>query len=338
MLIAPHPDDEALACSVILQKAVRVGAAIRVVYATAGENNPWPQRVLERKWRISALDREHWGKLRRDEALSALGVLNVDLADVQFLGLPDQGLTDLLTRDCRSCLQCFQKVIVDWAPTHILVPSTADIHPDHSALAVTLRLVLNELPWPGREMAVWSYVVHGRSAAFFNRATAIDQSPSEVATKLAAIGCHKTQLKLSRKRFFAYAQCPEHFLRLTDRESTTADGYMSTLSRRADMLELKLRLHFKPLAPFAPRLFILGRKLAGDVGCSTLRIPLRAAGATTLTLPTAMFSAKHALFVKLDRRRIFFDEAGWLEVPPVADLCRTAAPIGEVEEPLLAIR
>ncbi|PYL20029.1 MAG: hypothetical protein DMF44_15435 [Verrucomicrobia bacterium] len=32
MLIAPHPDDEALACSVILQKAVRGGAAIRVVY------------------------------------------------------------------------------------------------------------------------------------------------------------------------------------------------------------------------------------------------------------------------------------------------------------------
>jgi len=31
MLIAPHPDDEALACSVILQKAVRATAAIRIV-------------------------------------------------------------------------------------------------------------------------------------------------------------------------------------------------------------------------------------------------------------------------------------------------------------------
>ena len=48
MLIAPHPDDEALACSVILQKAVRAGAAIRVVYVTDGDDNPWPQRALER--------------------------------------------------------------------------------------------------------------------------------------------------------------------------------------------------------------------------------------------------------------------------------------------------
>ena len=52
MLIAPHPDDEALACSIILQRAVRANAAIRVVYVTDGDDNPWPQRVLERKWRL----------------------------------------------------------------------------------------------------------------------------------------------------------------------------------------------------------------------------------------------------------------------------------------------
>src|SRR5215471_9298548 len=46
MLIAAHPDDESLACSVLLQRAVRAAAAIRVVYLTDGENNPWPQRVL----------------------------------------------------------------------------------------------------------------------------------------------------------------------------------------------------------------------------------------------------------------------------------------------------
>jgi len=41
-MIAPHPDDEALACSVILQHAVRAGTVIRVVYATDGDDNPWP--------------------------------------------------------------------------------------------------------------------------------------------------------------------------------------------------------------------------------------------------------------------------------------------------------
>src|SRR5258705_12616807 len=92
MTFAPHPDDEALACSIILQHAVRAGAAIRVVYATDGENNPWPQRALERKWRLNGTDRRRWGKLRRAEALGALQVLGVHPSDARFLALPDQRL------------------------------------------------------------------------------------------------------------------------------------------------------------------------------------------------------------------------------------------------------
>src|SRR5437868_8708542 len=114
MLIAPHPDDEALACSVILQKAVRAGAAIRIIYVTDGDDNPWPQRAVERRWRLSASDRERWGKLRRSEALAALGVLDIHPADVQFLALPDQGLTDLLLRDCNRALTRLIQVIDDW--------------------------------------------------------------------------------------------------------------------------------------------------------------------------------------------------------------------------------
>src|SRR5437870_5121590 len=127
MLIAPHPDDEALACSVILQKAVRAGAAIRIVYVTDGDDNPWPQRAIERRWRLNTSDRERWGKLRRSEALAALRVLGIDPSDVQFLALPDQGVTDLLLRDCNSALTPLMQVIDDWSPTDILVPSLSDI-------------------------------------------------------------------------------------------------------------------------------------------------------------------------------------------------------------------
>jgi len=38
ILFAPHPDDEALAYSVILQQAVRAGAAIRIVDVTDGDD------------------------------------------------------------------------------------------------------------------------------------------------------------------------------------------------------------------------------------------------------------------------------------------------------------
>ena len=33
MLITPRPDDEAVACGVVLQRAIGAGAAVRIVYA-----------------------------------------------------------------------------------------------------------------------------------------------------------------------------------------------------------------------------------------------------------------------------------------------------------------
>src|SRR5213075_3006983 len=116
-----------------------------------------------------------------------------------------------------------------------LVPSICDTHPDHSALAVMLRLVLSESfsdAMAAGRMAVWSYVVHGRSSAFFDRSKTICQSHREAATKLRAIRCHKTQLKLSRKRFLAYAGRPEQVLKLNARETTIADGSIQFFSRR----------------------------------------------------------------------------------------------------------
>jgi hypothetical protein len=35
-------------------------------------------------------------------------------------------------------------------------------------------------------------------------------------------------------------------------------------------------------------------------------------------IPLDVFSPAHALFVKLERRLWFFDEAGWLETPPAS--------------------
>src|SRR5258708_29296010 len=177
MLVAPHPDDEALACSVILQRAVRAGAAVHVLYATDGEDNLWPQRVVERRWRLKAADRKRWGKLRRAEALAALGTLGVRAADARFLGLPDQRLTDLLITYCRSGFEQFTTCIKDWSPTHLLVPSIHDIHPDHSALAVILRIVLGPLNHASDlPKSILAYNVHGKIAPLLGTPQTVWQS------------------------------------------------------------------------------------------------------------------------------------------------------------------
>lgn len=337
MLIAPHPDDESVACGVILQRAVQAGAAIRVIYATDGENNPWPQRVLQRKWRLDELDRRRWGQLRRQEALDALSVMGICECETSFVQLPDQGLTDLLMRDCESMLGLFSGVISDWAPTHLLLPSLADTHPDHNALAVVLNLVLRNLPPYDLPMSVLSFVTHGRRSAFSNRSICLRQTPRETATKLAAISCHKTQLKLSRGRFLGYAGRPEYFSVAGPDEAGV--GPIHSASRSSSRLELKLRPAATPFFWMQPRLLILGQRPRGDVA---LVIPLSFPSHSVelfdyksglylgsalcrgnrfslvkITIPLDIFSIEHELFVKLDRRAIFFDEAGWLEIPPL---------------------
>jgi LmbE family N-acetylglucosaminyl deacetylase len=340
MLIAPHPDDEALACGVILQKAVRAGAAIRVVYVTDGDDNPWPQRAVERRWRLSASDRKRWGELRRSEALAALRVLGIDPSDVQFLALPDQGLTDLLLRDCNSALTRLIQVIDDWSPTDILVPSLSDIHPDHNAVAVMMRLIFADFLAQG--VSQWNYFVHGRSPAFFDRAAELSPSEVETATKRDAIRRHQTQIKLSRRRFLRYATRPERFLRVERESAVWCDGAVHSVSRTRDNLNVDLRFTADPFRMQRSKLFILGRDSLGRTRACQIRLPGCSADVEMLdcatnhsigiaryrghpfagefALPLHLFSPVHDLFIKVDRRSWFFDEAGWIEIPGVPSL------------------
>jgi len=219
MIFAPHPDDESLACGILLQDAVRIGAAIRVVYVTDGENNPWPQRFFLRRWQLHAADRVRWAKLRRREALAALGILGVARADAQFLGWPDQGLPRLLMSDRVGSLARLRHLIADWCPTDVFVPDVADRHRDHRALGVMFRLMVSGSEPCFQHVEQWSYVVHGFHRPFLRHAQALPQTLSQTETKRRAIGCHKTQLKLSRRRFMRYAASPELFLDISQRDA-----------------------------------------------------------------------------------------------------------------------
>jgi LmbE family N-acetylglucosaminyl deacetylase len=358
MLIAPHPDDEALACSVILQQAVRAGAAIRIVYITDGDNNPWPQRVIERRWRLSAADRKRWGKLRRAEALAALRVLDVNPADVQFLALPDQGLTDLLLRDCNSALTRLTQVIDDWSPTDILAPSLSDIHPDHNAVAVMMRLIFADFLTPG--VSQWNYLVHGRSPAFFDRAAELSPSEVETATKRDAIRRHQTQIKLSRRRFLRYATRPERFLRVERDSAVWRDGAVRSVFRTRDNLNVDLRFAADRFRMQRSKFFILGRDSLGRTRACQIRLPSRSADLEVLDcatnrgigiaryrghpfagefmLPLHLFSPIHDLFIKVDRRSWFFDEAGWIEIPSVPSLTNVALSAISAKAHSLAVR
>jgi LmbE family N-acetylglucosaminyl deacetylase len=207
LVVAPHPDDESLATGGLLQAAQAAGAARRVLLVTDGDNNPWPQRWHEKRWRIGAAERARWGTRRRSEALAALQMLGVAPADVQCLGLPDLGLTDALMRGTPDVVALLLAQIEEFKPTRLVLPALEDRHPDHSALDVLLRLALLRYSGPVPELIAFG--VHG--AVPQEEAAVLTLSQQQCDIKRAAIQIHTTQMLLSRKRFLAYAQLQEPF-------------------------------------------------------------------------------------------------------------------------------
>ena len=306
---------------------------------------PGRSEQLERRWRLSASDRKRWGKLRRSEALAALRVLGIHPSDVQFLALPDQGLTDLLLRDCNSALTRLTQVIDDWSPTDILAPSLSDIHPDHNAVAVMMRLIFADFLAGG--VSQWNYLVHGHSRAFFD--SAAELSASEVGDRQQ----NATQFAVIKRK-----------------SNCRGDVFLDTLRARNVFFVSNARALCGAMAPFIPFLehattsmsifalrsihFVckgasfsfwvatrLGRTRACQIrlpGCSADVEMLDCATnhsigiaryrghpfAGEFALPLHLFSPIHDLFIKVDRRSWFFDEAGWIEIPGVPSLTNAA--------------
>jgi LmbE family N-acetylglucosaminyl deacetylase len=209
LVVAPHPDDETLACGVLIQQVLAAGGVVRVLLLTDGDDNPWPQRWLERRWRIDAADRRRWGLRRRGEATRALARLGLPASTLQPLGWADLGLTTRLRDERPAALATLAAAAEAFAPTLIAVPALGDRHPDHGAAHVLCRLALADRA----ALLEWlAYPVHGGHAEGLANGPAA--SPGQQQGKLAALAEHATQMALSGVRMRRLATRPERFARL----------------------------------------------------------------------------------------------------------------------------
>jgi hypothetical protein len=248
-------------------------------------------------------------------------------------------------------------VIDDWSPTDILAPSLSDIHPDHNSVAVMMRLIFADFLALG--VSQWNYLVHGRSPAFFDRAAELSQSEVETVTKRDAIRRHQTQIKLSRRRFLRYARRAERFFRVERESAVWCDGAVHSVFRTRDNLNVDLRFTADPFRMQRSKFFILGRDSLGGKRACQIRLPGWSADLEMLdcatnqrigiaryrghpfagefTLPLHLFSPIHHLFIKVDRRLWFFDEAGWIEIPSVSSLTKVTPSMISAEAYSLAV-
>ncbi|HEY2388199.1 MAG TPA: PIG-L family deacetylase [Candidatus Binatia bacterium] len=331
MVLAPHPDDESLATAGLLQRAAARGAATRVVFATDGDDNPWPQRIAERRIWIGDTARARWGVRRRGESRAALAALGLPEDAAIFLGFPDRGLTSLLLERAASVVRALTEQIVAWRPSVLAMPSLRDRHPDHNALAVLALDAIAGLPVDERPI-VLTYVVHPPDAAVARTGLAVRLESAERDRKAQAVACHAAQLCFHRRTARRAVTTPEHFAIASAPVSASAPRAIRAAS--CDHGVLRLRLDGWAWRWRGATILVVGR----DRGRSaTFRVRLLAGrarvlvqdgtsgavvgcgyrtfrdGETIVAAGTPWAPGVTRFFVKLVTHGVFFDREGWVE-------------------------
>jgi len=340
LLLAPHPDDETLSAGGLLQRALARGGQAIVAFATDGENNPWTQRLVERRWRVGPDDCARFGRRRREEALAALSELGVSRDGAVFLGLPDQAMTGIVLSGSETAVDSLASLITGRRPTLLIAPSLFDLHPDHSALAVLARLAVARVD-PGQRPRLLSYLIHRSrrmtrpGGAEDPGALRFDPTEQEKERKRRAILRHATQLTVHRRKFLSFADRPEIFH--PGESASSRDGLHPVRSVRLgpDTLRLEVELHPRLGAFGRPTLHLATgapgerRSLRFDLRWRRGRTEVRdfitdeTTGGAALRggrrggiveVPLLALPRSRRFYLKLERRFGFFDEGGWLEV------------------------
>lgn len=190
LIFAPHPDDEIIGCSGVIQEAVKKNAAVEVVLLTNGDSNEFAFIAFEKRLTFKREEFLHMGEVRRRETILALHFLGVPEKNVITLGYPDFGTADILTRywddkapflslltrvrkvpydsalsfgapyTGNSILRDMRRVIADFKPTRVFVTHPVDVNSDHRALYVFLRIALWDLQGKIESPQVIPYLIH----------------------------------------------------------------------------------------------------------------------------------------------------------------------------------
>ena len=140
VIVAPHPDDEAIACSGTILRHIQSGDKVVVAIATDGRRS------------MAAATPDEVAAIRKAEATQAARQLGIKL--LEWLGLPEGAW------EARELEARLSEVLGRHKPTVIYAPSRIDFHPEHFAVAHALARALDSMAVaPGIEARVRVYQV-----------------------------------------------------------------------------------------------------------------------------------------------------------------------------------
>ncbi|MCX6383832.1 MAG: PIG-L family deacetylase [Actinobacteria bacterium] len=190
LILAPHPDDEAIGAAGVIQEALKVGAQVNMVCLTNGDFDQSSILDFKKKFPIIPSQFLLLGETRRKESIVAMDKLGLKENNLIFLGYPDFGTLNiflwhwgniapymsLLTQtlkvpypECYSpgseyrgenILNDLTDIIKEFQPTKIFVSSPIDLNRDHRALYLFLMVALWDLEGKIKDPEVFIYLVH----------------------------------------------------------------------------------------------------------------------------------------------------------------------------------
>ncbi|WP_420455144.1 PIG-L deacetylase family protein [Rubrivirga sp.] len=180
-VVAPHPDDESLACGGLLASLAAAGVPARVVVVTDGAGSH-PNSQAYPPDRLRAL--------RQAETVAALDALGLGADAVRFLGLPDGALADL-GEAIEAAVAALADALAGAAT--VFAPWDGDPHPDHIATAMLAESACARLDPAPRRVAypVWAWV-RGDLAPTEGTPWRLDVSAAR-DRKRRAVAAHRSQ-------------------------------------------------------------------------------------------------------------------------------------------------
>ncbi|GGX34529.1 acetylglucosaminylphosphatidylinositol deacetylase [Pigmentiphaga litoralis] len=182
VVIAPHPDDEVLACGGLMRQWTDAGRDVVVVAVTDGGGS----HTNSRRWTPTTLEAAR--RAERQAAMQEMGLASVPVLGLQ---LPDGGVTGTeaaLHRALTAVLRPGDVVFATWR---------LDGHPDHEATGraaadccARAGLPLIELPvW------MWHWAEPGDPRVPWHRLARVRLDPAQREAKRRAIAAHRTQVE-----------------------------------------------------------------------------------------------------------------------------------------------
>ena len=226
LVIAPHPDDEALGCTGVILQAIDKKQRVGVVLVTNGDGFPNAAAVVAKKTeaQLEAADFVRLAGIRQQHSVAALTKIGVRPSDLTALGYPDSGLKALYEAKAEtpyrqrftgktetygvvlpdyhslshgrpapyvrsSVLGDLVEILRTRQPKEIYVTNEADTHPDHKAMFWFVRDAAKAAGYRG---TLFTFIVHGEPPAEPARHVALTHA--QQARKRALIEEYQTKL------------------------------------------------------------------------------------------------------------------------------------------------